>query len=116
MSLVQFLALVSAVMMMTVTVWYCPLIIKRRVTPPPATWIIGSIAMNLSAASYYATGRPWIDNVVVYTAAVEIVIVTAVLLVSLYRHNELVVSFDLVQKVCLASMMGIMVYWYINRD
>lgn len=103
-------------MMMTVTVWYCPLIITRRVTPPPATWIIGSIAMNISAWSYYMTGRSWIDNIVVYTAAFEIVIVTGVLLTSLYRHQELVVSFDWVQKVSLASMAAILTYWYFNRD
>ena len=103
-------------MMMTVTVWYCPQIILRRVTPPPATWIISTIAMNLSAASYYATGKPWVDNVVVYAAAVEIIIVTTVLLTTLYRYNELVISFDWVQKACLISMVGITAYWFINRD
>lgn len=101
---------------MLVTVWYCPLIIKRRVTPPPATWIIGSIAMNISAWSYYMTGRAWIDNVIVYSAALEILIVTTTLVVSLARQGELIVSFDRVQKACLVTMACILGYWYINRD
>lgn len=109
-------AFITATVMMAVTFWYCPLIITRRVTPAPATWVIGSSAMSLSAASYYATGKPWTANVTLYAAAVEILIVTATLLVTLWRYRELHIAFDRVQQAFLAIMALVVIYWCFNRE
>lgn len=110
------LAFLSALVMMSAVLWYCPLIIRRKVAPPPATWIIASVAMTISALAYYATGRSWIDGVTVYASTVEILIVTTVLHISLFRHKEFSISFDWIQKLSLAIMAGILVYWYFNRN
>lgn len=97
--------------------WYCPLILRRRVQPAPATWIIGCLAMNLAMVSYHAIpGRTVIENVTLYVAALEIVIVLTVLMWVLWRSGEFRVAFDWVQKSCLVVMALALGYWAFHRD
>ena len=105
-----FLAVIMAMM------WYCPLVIRRRVKPAPATWIIATFAMNLSVASYHAIGRTILENVTLYAATFEITIVFVVLMIVLIRSGELRLAFDRVQKFCLAVMGVAMFYWSANKD
>ncbi|MEK9180218.1 MAG: hypothetical protein AAB897_02290 [Patescibacteria group bacterium] len=97
--------------------WYCPLILRRRVNPAPATWIIGTLAMNLAMISYHAIpGRTLIENVTLYAAAFEITIVLGVLAMVLWRSGEFKVAFDWMQKSCLVVMMVAVVYWAFNKE
>ena len=97
--------------------WYCPLILRRRVNPAPATWIIGTLAMNLAMVSYHAIpGRTLIENVTLYAAAFEITIVLGVLAVVLWRSGEFKVAFDWMQKSCLVVMVAAVIYWSFNRE
>ena len=97
--------------------WYCPLILRRRVNPAPATWIIGILAMNLAMVSYHAIpGRTLIENVTLYAAAFEITIVLGVLAVVLWRSGEFRVAFDWMQKSCLVVMIVAVIYWAFNKE
>lgn len=97
--------------------WYCPLILRRRVNPAPATWIIGTLAMNLAMVSYHAIpGRTLIENVTLYAAAFEITIVLGVLAVVLWRFGEFKVAFDWMQKSCLVVMVVAVIYWALNKE
>ncbi len=101
--------------------WYCPLILRRRVNPAPATWIIACLAINLSMVAYHAIpGRSLmaklISNASLYGAALEITIVLIVLVFVLWRANELRIAFDWVQKSCLAVMCLTLLYWYSHHD
>ena len=97
--------------------WYCPLILCRRVNPAPATWIIGTIAMNLAMVSYHAIpGRTLIETVTLYVAAFEITIVLGVLAVVLWRSGEFKVAFDWMQKSCLVVMVAVVIYWSFNKE
>ena len=97
--------------------WYCPLILCRRVNPAPATWIIGTIAMNLAMVSYHAIpGRTLIENVTLYVAAFEITIVLGVFAVVLWRSGEFRVAFDCMQKSCLVVMVVVVIYWSFNKE
>lgn len=97
--------------------WYCPLIIRRRVNPVPATWIIATIAMNIATWSYNSIpGRSVIENASLYAAALEITLVTVVLLFVLTRAGELYIAFDNIQKVSLAIMSITVLYWAYNRE
>ena len=97
--------------------WYCPLILRRRVNPAPATWIIGCFAMNLAMISYHAIpGRTLIENVTLYAAAFEITIVLGLLAVVLWRSGEFKVAFDWMQKLCLVVMVVAVVYWAFNKE
>ena len=97
--------------------WYCPLILRRRVNPAPATWIIGTLAMNLAMVSYHAIpGRTLIENVTLYAAAFEITIVLGVLAVVLWRSGEFRVAFDWMQKSCLVVMIVAVIYWAFNKE
>ena len=97
--------------------WYCPLILRRRVNPAPATWIIGCLATNLAMVSYHAIpGRTLIENVTLYAAAFEITIVLGVLAMVLWRSGEFKVAFDWMQKSCLVVMMVAVVYWAFNKE
>jgi uncharacterized membrane protein YqgA involved in biofilm formation len=97
--------------------WYCPLILRRRVNPVPATWILGVVAMNVAMFSYHAIpGRTLIENVTLYAAAFEITIVLGVLVVVLWRSSELRVAFDRMQKLCLVFMAAAVGYWALNKE
>jgi hypothetical protein len=97
--------------------WYIPLILKHRVSPAPATWIVGTIAMDISLMAYHAIpGRTVIENATLYAAAFEITIVTIVLLVVLHRSGQLMVAFDGLQKTILGIMAATLVYWLFHRD
>ena len=97
--------------------WYCPLILRRRVNPAPATWIIGCLAMDLAMVSYHAIpGRTLIENVTLYAAAFEITIVLGVLAVVLWRSGEFRVAFDWMQKSCLVVMVVAVIYWSFNKE
>jgi len=98
--------------------WYCPLILRRRVNPAPATWwIIGCLAMNLAMISYHAIpGRTLIENVTLYAAAFEITIVLVLLVVVLWRSDEFKVAFDWTQKGCLVVMAVTLIYWAFNKE
>lgn len=96
--------------------WYYPLILRRRVNPAPATWIIGCFAMNLAMVSYHAIpGRTLIENITLYAAAFEITIVLVLLVVMLLRSGEFRVAFDWMQKLCLVVMAVTLIYWAFNK-
>ncbi len=92
--------------------WYCPLIIRRRVNPVPATWIIACMAINIAMLSYHnIPGRTLIENVTLYAAAFEISAVLLVVLVVLGRAGELKVAFDRLQYASLFVMLVTVIYW-----
>ena len=110
-------ALLACLSMVGAFAWYVPLIVRRRVSPAPATWIIGAMAMNLAMLSYHAIpGRTFIENATLYAAALEIVFVLAILMTILWRAGELSVAFDHVQKACLAVMVAALAWWAFNQD
>ncbi len=97
--------------------WYCPLIIRRRVNPVPATWIIACLAINIAMVSYHhIPGRTLIENVTLYAAAFEITFVLAVVLVVLWQKGELKVAFDRLQYASLSVMLVTLVYWAFNKE
>lgn len=97
--------------------WYCPLILRRRVKPAPATWIILFLAMNLAMLSYSAIpGRTMIENVTLYAATLGITIILLFIIVVLLKSGEFNVAFDGMQRFCLAVMMLALVYWAFNKD
>lgn len=108
--LLTFLSLIGAMG------WYFPLILRRRVNPAPATWIIGCLAMNLAMVSYHVIpGRTLIENVTLYAAAFEITLVLALLVVVLWRAGEFRVAFDWMQRLCIAVMVAALIYWAFNK-
>lgn len=97
--------------------WYCPLIVRRRVNPVPATWIIACMAINIAMVSYHnIPGRTLIENVTLYAAAFEITAVLLVVLVVLWRGGELKVAFDRLQITSLVVMTATLVYWAFNKE
>ncbi len=116
-----FAAFLALTVLLLGTLWYCPLIVRRVITPAPATWIIGASAMDLALGSYWFAARGTfsekiLGNVTLFGAAIEISIVCGVLLVSLWLHEELHIAFDAFQKFCLVVMITTLVYWFFNRD
>lgn len=98
--------------MTAVTVWYCALIVLRRVSPAPAAWIIALVAMNLSFVAYWGTRKhTLIGNVTNLTAAVEIIVITGLILWSLWRSSELKISFDAFQWGSVIASVVIMMFW-----
>ena len=96
-------------------VWYGPLILRRRVKPAIATWIILFLAMNLATISYHAIpDRTLIENVTLYASALEITIIFILLVVVLWRSGEFKVAFDWMQKLCIVVMVMVVIYWAFN--
>lgn len=110
------LVFVAIVLMVMKLVWYLQLIASKKISPAPATYIVAMVSQNISAWSYYATGKPWRDGLVVYVAVVEVTMVAFYLVTALYKSREIKLSFNRVQYVSLAVMVGIVVYWYLNQD
>ena len=113
----QLLGWLTFVVMMLAAVWYCPLIVKSRVKPAPATWIVGCMGMSLSVWFYWHTAnRTFMGNVLNFAAMVEIATVFVVLMITLWRRGELRLAFDGLQRFCIATMICAFVYWYFNKD
>lgn len=109
--------ILTCAMLVAATAWYLPLIVRRRVQPAPATWIIGTLAMNLAMVSYHAIpGRTVLENITLYAAALQITVILAVLMVVLWRSGALRVAFDGFQKFCLGVMVASLCYWATHRD
>ncbi len=117
----SFASLLSLLLFAATVGWYCPLVIRRRVNPAPATWIIACLAMNLSMIAYQAIpdrsfSEKLVANTALYAAALEITIITFSILIVQARSGELRVAFDGVQSACLSTMALTLVYWGLHRN
>lgn len=105
-------ALLTCAAMAMAGLWYCPLVIRRKVHPVPATWIVGTATMNIGAVAYLSIpGRSIIANVTLLVAALEISVVLCVVLITLHRHGELRIAFDRLQKIVLLIASHTIAYW-----
>lgn len=106
-----------AFLFVVVMAWYLPLLIRRRVQPAPATWIVGMFAMNISAfAAWYIPGSVIANNITLYSATVEISIVTIVMMFMIESDGTQHITFDRLQKTCLWITAAILVYWMLHHD
>ncbi len=94
-------------------VWYAPLIVRRKVTPVPATWIVGATTLDVGAFAYLQIpGRPLMANVTLLAAAVEISMALTTVLYTLHRDGGLrQTRFDVVQKSVLCVTFFTLLYW-----
>ncbi len=93
--------------------WYAPLIVRRKVTPVPATWIVGATTLDIGAFAYLQIpGRPLMANVTLLAAAIEISMALATVLYTLQRDGGLrKTRFDAVQKSVLCVTLLTLLYW-----
>lgn len=97
--------------------WYLPQIIMRRVTPAPATWIVGTTAMWIAVFAYHSLpNRTVIENVALYAAAAEISAILITLITVLYWSGALKVHFDRLQWFCIVAMLVPLAYWILHRE
>lgn len=114
--MIEIIAVLVIGVFLTGTVWYIPVLWRGAIKPAPATWIIGTVALNISSLSYFAAAKGTLQekvvgNVLLLGATVEITVVTAVFLVSLWWRGELKVAFDWFQKLCFMGMFLALTPW-----
>lgn len=86
---------------------------SRKTSPVPATWILIVVGMTLSFWMYWVSpSKSWTGNIGVISALVNTSIILSGVIVTNIRYGTLRVSFDKVQKWCLAGGVGVVVFWY----
>lgn len=86
----------------------------RETNPVPASWILIVVTMSLSFWMYWQSPkRSWTGNIALTSALVNTSIILTGVIATNIRYGTLSVAFDKVQKWCLASGMGIVVFWLI---
>jgi hypothetical protein len=103
-------ALVSAVLVTVATIWYIYLAIRGKIKPVLASWIVLGCTMTLSFATYWTSPKHSIvsnaSNAASVVSAMGILITTAWL-------QRGVVSFSRFQKWCLSIAGLITLFWVI---
>jgi len=109
---VIFAAVFTWILLFAACGWYTPLIVRGKVQPPPATWILAAAGINIAAvAALNVPNRTLIENVTLYAAAVEIDIVFTVLAVYLSRRGQWRSSLNTFQWTCLGVMVVSVLRW-----
>lgn len=99
------------------TIWYCYLIIKDRVKPPLATFLIASAVFTISFLMYVQ--KPdWSfgANIGLVSAVISAWGVLVVLTVKLYRTNSMKAEFTPSQKKMVIASVIILIFWAISKN
>lgn len=87
----------------------------RKINPVPATWILIVVTMSLSFWMYWnSPQKSWTANIGVIAALVNTSIILAGVIAANIRYGTLSVAFDKVQKWCLASGVGVVLFWFLT--
>ena len=87
----------------------------RKINPVPATWILIVVTMSLSFWMYWnSPQKSWTANIGVTAGVVNIVIILLGVIATNIRYGTLSVAFDKVQKWCLASGVGVVLFWFLT--
>jgi hypothetical protein len=96
-----------------ITVRYIWLLVKRKIKPALAMWIIFSIAIVMSMITYLSDGNyRFSDNIMNTVDLVYVTTVSAAILIFGEKDSRFT-PFD---KGCLAAVLLIVVFWIITRD
>ena len=103
---------ITILTMVVATGWYIPLLYKEKIAPAPAAWIIATIAMCLSWATYWETpNHSFVGNIGIITSTGSIIILTVFYLMLLWIRGKLRVSFTRFQYLSLALTLLILMFW-----
>jgi len=93
-------------------IWYIRLLYKDLITPAPAAWIIGTIAMSLSWATYWDTEDPsFVGNIGIIASFGSTTIITGYYLTLLWMRGKLYISFTWFQYFALLLTAFIVLLW-----
>lgn len=107
----------TVVLMMVSAVDYVRRAWIRETNPVPASWILIVVTMALSFSMYWQSPKKsWTGNIALTSALVNTSIIFIGVIATNIRYGTLKVAFDKTQKWCLASGVGIMVFWMIMKS
>lgn len=107
----------AAIIMMLGSFWYCYLILREKVSPPPATFIILSLTFPL--AFYMYMQKPdwsFTANIGLTSACLSVWVVGATLLTKLSLQKKLRVELNRFQRITILASLLILVFWFVTKD
>lgn len=115
MTIKEFSALLTAIVLTSGAIYYTFLIRKREVRPALASWIILSVAFALSYATYWDSPKHSITgNIANLVALANVVCISAVLIWTLWKDELLHLEFTPWQTGCLVASGLIFVFWQVT--
>lgn len=108
---------ISAIIMMLGSIWYCYLILKNKVQPPPATFIILSFTFPLAFYMYaQKPGWSYTANIGLTTAIASVWLVAIFLIGKLLYERRLHIEVNKFQRATIIASALIIGFWFISKD
>jgi hypothetical protein len=108
---------VAAVIMTAGSLWYCYQILREKVQPPPATFII--LSSTFPFAFYmYAQNPNWsfTANIGLSAATANVWMVTLLLISKLSIQKKLRIELNSFQRITIFASLLILVFWFVTKD
>ena len=107
----------ASIIMIAGSFWYCYQILREKVHPPPATFIILSFTFPLAFYMYTQNlGWSFTANIGLTTAIASVWIVAAFLLTKLSFQKKLHIEINIFQRITILVSVLILVFWLITKD
>ncbi len=107
----------ASIIMMVGSFWYCYQILREKVHPPPATFIILSFTFPLAFYMYTQNpGWSFTANIGLTTSIASVWVVAAFLLTKLSFQKKLHIEVNLFQRITILVSLLILVFWFITKD
>jgi hypothetical protein len=108
---------VASSLMMLGTIWYCYQIVRGRVNPPPASFVIFSLTFPLVFYMYMQKpGWSYTANIGLTTAILSVWMVAIVLITKLSIQKKLKVEFNPFQWIMIFAAVIVLVFWSLTKD
>lgn len=96
-----------------ITIRYIWLLVKRKIRPALAMWIIFCIAIVMSMITYLSDGNYTFSDNIMNTVDLAYVIIVSIAIFIFGEKDSRFTPFD---RWCLAAVLLIVVFWMITRD
>ncbi len=107
----------ASIIMMAGSFWYCYQILREKVHPPPATFIILSLTFPF-AFYMYAQNPNWsfTANIGLTSAIMSVWVVAVFLITKLSLQKKLRIEVNLFQRITFLASFVILVFWFLTKD